>query len=141
MWQVTRFARIIQAASTALNPMPEQAQDRRHFARVVFEAEAQLITTEASYRAQVIDLSLRGALLELEADPAFETGEPCLFALRLGDALVKMGGDIAHVQGRQVGLQCRSIDLESISHLRRLVEMNLGGGPLLERELKALLAA
>jgi hypothetical protein len=44
-------------------------------------------------------------------------------------------------RGRQVGVQCGSIDLESITHLRRLVEMNLGGGSLLERELKALLAA
>ncbi|MBN8506797.1 MAG: PilZ domain-containing protein [Burkholderiales bacterium] len=119
--------------------MPDHAQDRRHFVRVVFDAEAQLITTEARYRAQVLDLSLRGALLELEAEPQFETGEPCLFALRLGEATVKMAGDVAHVKDRQIGLHCRSIDLESISHLRRLVEMNLGGGPLLERELKALL--
>lgn len=121
--------------------MPDHAQDRRHFVRVVFDAEAHLITTEARLAAKVLDLSLRGALLELESDPAFETGEPCLFSLRLGDATVKMSGDVAHVKGRQIGLHCRSIDLESISHLRRLVEMNLGGGPLLERELKALLAA
>lgn len=121
--------------------MPTHAQERRHFARVVFDAEAQLITTENRYAAQVVDLSLKGALVELPAADGLEVGEPCLLAVSLGDARIKMSGDVAHVAGNQVGVQCRCIDLESITHLRRLVEMNLGGGKLLERELKALLAA
>jgi hypothetical protein len=37
-----------------------------------------------------------------------------------------------------LGFVCRHIDLESISHLRRLVELNLGDESLLERELAAL---
>lgn len=117
------------------------AQERRHFARIVFDAQAQLITTETRYTGQVVDLSLKGALVELPAATGLEVGEPCLMAVRLGDAVIKMSGDVAHVKGTQVGVQCRCIDLESITHLRRLVEMNLGGGKLLERELKALLAA
>lgn len=122
--------------------MTAHAHERRHFARVAFEAPAQLSTTEARLSAQVSDLSLRGALLELpEPAPGLEAGEPCLLAVRLGDAVIKMAGEVAHVQERQIGVQCVSIDLESITHLRRLVEMNLGGGALLERELKALLAA
>ena len=129
-------------APTPICTMPQQSQERRHFARVAFEAPAQLSTTEARLNAQVSDLSLRGALLELPEPPVgLEAGEPCLLAVRLGEAVIKMGGEVAHVQGRQVGVQCGSIDLESITHLRRLVEMNLGGGSLLERELKALLAA
>lgn len=121
--------------------MPASAPDRRHFARVMFDAEASLITTEARYSGQVVDLSLKGALVELPAAAGLEAGEPCLLAVRLGEASIKMSGDVAHVKGTQVGVQCRCIDLESITHLRRLVEMNLGGGKLLERELKALLAA
>lgn len=121
--------------------MTAHAQDRRHFVRVVFDAEATLITTESRYSAQVTDLSLKGALVELAASAGLESGEPCLLAVRLGDAVIKMSGDVAYVKDKQVGVQCRCIDLESITHLRRLVEMNLGGGKLLERELKALLAA
>ena len=37
-----------------------------------------------------------------------------------------------------LGFVCRHIDLDSISHLRRLVELNLGDESLLERELAAL---
>lgn len=121
--------------------MTAHAQDRRHFVRVVFDAEATLITTEHRYAVQVTDLSLKGALVDLAAGAGLESGEPCLLAIRLGDAVIKMSGDVAHVKGGQAGVQCRCIDLESITHLRRLVEMNLGGGKLLERELKALIAA
>jgi hypothetical protein len=35
---------------------------------------------------------------------------------------------------------CRSIDIESITHLRRLIEVNLGDPAASERELKALIA-
>jgi hypothetical protein len=36
---------------------------------------------------------------------------------------------------------CKEIDLDSISHLRRLIELNLGDQEELERELGALLKA
>ena len=116
-------------------------EDRRHFSRIHFASAAQLITVDARLDVQVLDLSLQGALLTLPQPVKLEAGEPCLLALRLGDATVKMAAELAHVKADQVGLQCRCIDLDSISHLRRLVEMNLGSSKLLERELKALLAA
>ncbi|MNJ68362.1 hypothetical protein D3C77_646020 [compost metagenome] len=42
----------------------------------------------------------------------------------------------SHTQ--QLGFSCLNIDVESASHLRRLVEFNLGDERLLERELAAL---
>lgn len=121
--------------------MPAPASERRHFARVAFDAEAQLMTADAQLACQVIDLSLKGALLALPERHGLDAGEPCLLVVQLGDARIKMAGDIAHLENRQAGVQCSSIDLESITHLRRLVEMNLGGGQLLERELQALIEA
>lgn len=52
-----------------------------------------------------------------------------------------MAGELAHVEGERSGVLCRSIDLESITHLRRLIEMNLGDAALVERELAALINA
>jgi hypothetical protein len=49
-----------------------------------------------------------------------------------------MTGEIAHREGRQVGVRCLEIDLDSISHLRRLVELNVGDEAILHRELGAL---
>lgn len=45
---------------------------------------------------------------------------------------------LAHEKGRQLGFYCEEIDLDSITHLRRLIELNLGSSELLERELSAL---
>ncbi|KPX98917.1 Cyclic diguanosine monophosphate-binding protein [Pseudomonas amygdali pv. myricae] len=55
------------------------------------------------------------------------------------DAHVKMDVKITHDNNRQLGFVCRHIGLESISHLKRLVELNLGDPQELDRELAALI--
>lgn len=90
----------------------------------------------------MLDLSLKGALLRLPdgaAAPAL--GAPCLLKVRLSgrDSSIAMAGEITHVEASRAGLLCRSIDLESITHLRRLIEINLGDAALLERDLQALI--
>jgi hypothetical protein len=89
----------------------------------------------------VLDLSLKGALLQLPEGTSPTPGAPCLLKVHLADpdTSIAMAGELAHVEGRHAGVQCRSIDVESITHLRRLIELNLGDASLLERELKALI--
>jgi hypothetical protein len=94
----------------------------------------------------VIDISLKGVLLQLPAGAAVQAGMPCLVKLPLGgdpegETAIAMAGELAHVEGSHAGVLCRSIDLESITHLRRLIEVNLGDPAASERELKALIAA
>ncbi len=120
--------------------------DRRQFARVAFASGAELITTQALLRCQVIDISLKGVLLQLPSGAAPEAGMPCLVKLPLGEGgageiVIAMAGELAHVEGDHAGVLCRSIDLESITQLRRLIEVNLGDPAASERELKALIAA
>jgi hypothetical protein len=95
----------------------------------------------------VLDVSLKGVLLQLPAGRTPQAGMPCLVKLPLGDegaddaVVISMAGELAHIEGGHAGVQCRSIDLESITHLRRLIEVNLGDPAASERELKALIAA
>jgi len=95
---------------------------------------------DAHLETQVLDLSLKGALLELPAGSNVQSGAPCLLKLKLGEAgpQIAMAGEIAHVEGSRVGMLCRSIDLESITHLRRLIVMNTGDPMLLQRDLQSL---
>ena len=51
---------------------------------------------------------------------------------------IQMEVVLTRTAGGMLGFICRHIDLESISHLRRLVELNLGDEQLLERELATL---
>ncbi|KQW51492.1 hypothetical protein ASD88_02295 [Pelomonas sp. Root662] len=122
--------------------------ERRQFTRVAFAAGAELITTQEHLTCQVLDISLKGVLLELPAGKTAQVGMPCLVKMPLGnhhsdssDVVIAMAGELAHVEGAHAGVICRSIDIESITHLRRLIEFNLGDPAASERELKALIAA
>jgi hypothetical protein len=115
--------------------------ERRHFARVAFDVEAELITTQEHLHAKVLDLSLKGALLNLPGAAELSINLPCLLKVLLNDnvTIISMAGELAHIEGEHAGFLCRSIDLESITHLRRLIEVNLGDATLVERELAALI--
>ena len=45
---------------------------------------------------------------------------------------------VVHQTSEETGLQCNAIDIDSISHLRRLVELNLGDENQLNKELSQL---
>jgi len=42
--------------------------------------------------------------------------------------------ELKHVEGDHLGFKCQYIDLDSVTHLKRLVELNLGDPEMLERE-------
>lgn len=116
-------------------------QERRHFTRILFQTNATLTTASGGRHIGAIhDLSLKGALLTMASGWAARAGEGCRLDIPLNhaDVVVTMEGHLAHVEGNLVGVRCESIDLDSISHLRRLVELNLGDEALLNRELSAL---
>ena len=54
---------------------------------------------------------------------------------------IAMSTEVAHTEGLHTGLLCRGIDLDSVTHLRRLIELQLGDPALLERDLGELTLA
>lgn len=124
-----------------MNEQPNSHEQRRRFARVLFSTEAFLVQAEARLACEVIDLSLRGALVRCPPAP-LRDDEPVALELRLGGdaAKIAMHGSIAHRDGDRLGIRCDDIDLDSITHLRRVVELNSGDARLLDRELATLIA-
>ncbi len=117
----------------------EAARDRRRFWRAAFEARARLMTRDGSQVVKLEDISLKGALIQTAQVDGLRKGEDCQLHLDLSvDTRIVMWMTVVHVEGRNVGLRCDSIDLDSVTHLRRLVELNAGDPALLERELSAL---
>jgi len=119
--------------------MSETSSDRRRFQRFAFDAETVLLQGQRRWPVELHDLSLKGLLVHRptgwDADPA----QPFEARIRLSDdAEVRMEVEMTHAEGELIGMVCRYIDVDSISHLRRLVELNLGDEALLERELAAL---
>ena len=118
------------------------ADERRRFSRITFHRPAELEALGERVSCELLDVSLKGALFEVPASARARVGQPATLTIRLdaGDAVIRMLGEVVHREGRQVGLRCKEIDIESIAHLRRLVELNLGDEELLERELSALIS-
>ncbi len=116
--------------------------ERRRFSRVAFHRPAELALGDERTTGELLDVSLKGALLEVPTASGAAVGAPCALTIRLdaGTALIRMSGTVVHRRGMLVGVRCDAIDLESIAHLRRLVELNLGDDALLHRELAALVA-
>ena len=116
--------------------------DRRRFARIHFDAPALLWVNEQALAVTVADLSLKGALVKLLGDAsAPAVGVSCELALPIGGdpAAIRMPGALNHIEGDLLGLSCTGLDLDSVTHLRQLIALNLGDPALLERELKALI--
>ncbi|HBN88544.1 MULTISPECIES: PilZ domain-containing protein [Rheinheimera] len=114
--------------------------DNRRFSRVSFKGFAHLDIGSHSLSTEVLDLSLQGALIKKPEQ--WPPSLPKLMQLRiqLNDLPVEltMKVSVAHESGNVVGLHCEKIDIESVSHLRRLLELNLGDAELLSRELSEL---
>lgn len=114
--------------------------DRRQFWRAAFHSAVQFSMHGRSSEAGLYDISLKGALIEVPEGWVGNSGDHCQLRLKLAaDAAISMDATVSHIDGRRVGLRCDSIDLDSVSHLRRLVELNAGDPALLDRELAALL--
>ncbi|MFT3915152.1 MAG: PilZ domain-containing protein [Anaeromyxobacteraceae bacterium] len=116
--------------------------ERRRFSRIVFHRPAEVEVRGRHVRGELLDVSLKGALVQVGAGVGLPVGTSCSVSIHLDDggAIIRMEGEVAHVQGLHVGIRCDEIDLESIGHLRRLVELNLGDDEVLHRELGALVA-
>lgn len=118
----------------------DPSDERRRFSRIAFHRPAELDVLGERAACELLDVSLKGALVEVPPRFAGRQGQPCALTIRLdaGDAVVRMEGEVVHREGAGLGLRCTGIDLESIAHLRRIVELNLGDEDLLHRELSAL---
>lgn len=114
------------------------SENRRQYSRVSFQTEARLILDVGPDLAvHVEDLSLKGALVRLDNPEYIHLGSHgrLVVALDNDEATIQMAVTVVHRQQAHIGLACREIDLESVTHLRRLVAFNLGSEQLLEREL------
>ena len=134
----------IYGSPTSRYPGESMPYDRRNFTRVLFQTPGWLSTdsehgpVQVQLPVQVQDLSLKGALVT--AREPWSVGTMCHLTVPLTDShyCITMSMQVAQVQQQNIGLVCCSIDLDSVTHLRRLIELQLGDPLLLERDLAVL---
>jgi hypothetical protein len=113
--------------------------ERRRFRRFPIEGTVRLFSPTAMWSSALIDLSLRGVLIERPADWTGTPGQRYRLDLRLeGGVMIGMGTTLARICPDALGFNCEKIDLDSFSRLKRMVELNLGNSDVLNRELSTL---
>jgi hypothetical protein len=120
--------------------MTDSHEDRRRFKRISFDAKTELTQGAKSWPVHLIDLSLKGLLIERPSPWLGNPDEPFIVDIHLNvDIDVQMEVRLTHDDHNHLGFVCEHIGLESVTHLRRLIELNLADHDELERELGALI--
>ncbi|MFY8351922.1 PilZ domain-containing protein [Pseudoalteromonas sp. SSM20] len=117
-------------------------QERRQFTRIIYRTPATLTFQGVEYSAELLDLSLKGALIKKPENwpTACDLAKSATLSFQLSnsDIIIEMMVSLAHVENTQLGLRCEQIEIDSVTHLKRLIELNMGDEEELYRELEHL---
>lgn len=113
--------------------------ENRQFSRIPFDSAVKIIKGNEHWNSTLLDISLKGALVASPEGWSGAIEDACILEITLStDTDIRMETTVAHLEAGQIGFRCEHIDLTSITHLRRIVELNTGDEELLARELHAL---
>jgi len=121
--------------------LANKTSENRRFQRIRFDAACELHCQDHVWSTEVLDISLKGVLLQRPEGLKVPLSKPCEVIIHLNEeeTAIVMAVELKHVEDYRLGFMCRYIDLESATHLKRLVELNLGDQAMLEREFSRLI--
>lgn len=116
--------------------MPEQ----RHFHRIRFDVKAEIDLNGTVTETTLVDISLKGALVECPPGFTPELGSHCRLTIHLSnsDVIFSFDGEVVHLNDSLAGIKITLIDIDSMIHLRRLVTLNSENSEQVRSELNAL---
>lgn len=116
--------------------------DKRQFNRVTFDAPVTIHGDDGDWGSNLIDISLKGVLVTRPENWNHSDNDEFDISIELEDhdSIINMNIKQVHIENETLGFQCVSIDLESVTILKRLVELNLGDEQLLERDIKNMMS-
>lgn len=122
--------------------MSDNQDERRNFSRVKFQSECYLTFEDKKIAGTLVDLSLKGALILNDKQLDVNSGDSCTFNFSLDGAGFELNfnATLVYYKGGQLGVKFGNIDLESMIHLRRLVELNTGDSNKVQDELFFLIS-
>mgnify|MGYP003630313596 FL=1 len=118
------------------------SEDKRRFQRIFHDATGSLVNTDnLSTACKVLDISLNGCLLAVkEGGQIHDTNGQFKLHISLTELVsIDVLARVVFITDKhQLGLEFDDIDIDSVTELRRLVELNIGEQAFLERDLLAL---
>ncbi|MFJ4352489.1 PilZ domain-containing protein [Pseudomonas sp. NPDC089428] len=119
--------------------MTTSADDRRRFQRIDFDAPTELRQGNCRWPVKLLDLSLKGLLIERPPWDADLTQDFDAIIHLDSNVRVQMQVELRHEEDTRLGFICLYIDVESMIHLHRLVELNVADSTEMMRELRELI--
>ncbi|MCX2757600.1 PilZ domain-containing protein [Vibrio sp. Sgm 22] len=114
--------------------------ERRQFSRVVYQVPTELSQGPVNVSGSVQDLSLHGLLIQCDGFQQLSHDIPVQvsFTLANSDINIQLEATIVSTINTSMRLRIEHLDIDSISHLKRLIELNVGDDELLFREIEHL---
>jgi len=119
--------------------------EKRKFSRITFAGKCSLNETLTGplkiWQTKVFDISLKGALVECPDFWSYPTDSAVMLNLSLegSDIILECEGVICHQESGRLGIKFLTLNLDTISHLKRLIQLNLGDDESLHREISQLI--
>lgn len=112
--------------------------------RIPFDCFVDLKTDDSGMVCELYDISLQGALVGACSGATPIAGTSCQLTINLDesnethDFVMDIRGTVARKVENKIGIKFNSMDLNSVTILRRLLEYNLGNGELIHRDFESL---
>ncbi len=119
--------------------------EKRKFSRIHYSGHCtineQVDGLTHTLQTEILDISLNGALVTCDDGLSKMIDHDVKLNLQLTDSeiFLQLSGVICHQETNVLGIKFISMPLESITHLKRLVQLNLGDEDLLHREISHLI--
>lgn len=114
--------------------------DARRFSRVPFHVHAEINTGGKVIELDSLDISLKGILVYNNQMEGLDIGQHYPLSLKLAgsDITLSFDGKLVHHHIDVIGFSFELMDLDTATHLRKILEANLGDTEAISHELEFL---
>lgn len=109
----------------------------RYFSRIKFTAQAQIQLNNTIHKLELLDISLRGALLHSRIHIPLTIGTGCILRIYLPATNVTLtfNAELVHLHEKNLGFKFLDADIDTMTHLRNLLGYNIGNPDQITHEL------
>jgi hypothetical protein len=109
----------------------------RRFRRIPFVTQVMLRSGQDSWTGELLEIALKGALVETKRQIPFDLGAECTLCITLPGSSISLEflSELVHCKDCHYGFKFISEDIETLTHLRKLIELNTGDAETTRGEL------
>ena len=117
--------------------------NNRHFRRIPFEAEVTLSSGQNIWTGELLDVAMKGAMVGTDTSLPLSLGAKYSLCISLPGTPISLDfqAELVHSEESCYGFKFISENLETLTHLRKLIELNTGDAEATRSELSAWLSA